>query len=118
MCGLRRRVDRVLRVTFLFILLSLATEADFCLCGRLHVCLCRCVVFADIGIKYSLGGDTGNTMNSHRLIEFAGSLEKQNELMEELFLNYFSEGSHLIRFKCLNECPCLCTTVPLVLLLQ
>mmetsp|Transcript_78825 Transcript_78825/g.115431 ORF Transcript_78825/g.115431 Transcript_78825/m.115431 type:complete len:181 (+) Transcript_78825:330-872(+) len=47
--------------------------------------------FANVGVKYSMGGDTGNTFDSHRLIYFAGMKGKQDALVEELFLNYFSE---------------------------
>ena len=47
-----------------------------------------------MGYKYSIGGKTGNTFDSHRLIHFAGEVggaSLQNALVEELFLNYFTE---------------------------
>jgi len=47
--------------------------------------------FAKVGVKYSMGGNTGNTFDSHRLIYYAGTKGKQDALVEELFLNYFSE---------------------------
>jgi predicted DsbA family dithiol-disulfide isomerase len=47
--------------------------------------------FAKVGIKYSIGGDTGNTFDSHRLIYYAGTKGKQDAVVEELFLNYFSQ---------------------------
>lgn len=53
--------------------------------------------FAKVGIKYSMGGDTGNTFDSHRLIYYAGTKgeAKQDALVEELFLNYFSEEKYI-----------------------
>lgn len=54
-------------------------------------------VFDNIGLKYSMGGMTGNTFNSHRLVRWAESvsLEKQDALMEVLFKNYFCEEKFL-----------------------
>ncbi|KAG6542201.1 hypothetical protein Mapa_016434 [Marchantia paleacea] len=54
-------------------------------------------VFAGLGVQYSMGGKTGNTLDSHRLIALAGrqGLENQNNLVEELFLNYFAQEKHL-----------------------
>mmetsp|Transcript_35187 Transcript_35187/g.86508 ORF Transcript_35187/g.86508 Transcript_35187/m.86508 type:complete len:183 (+) Transcript_35187:307-855(+) len=54
-------------------------------------------VFDNVGLKYSLGGKTGSTMNSHRLIQWAGTvdLKKQDALVEELFKNYFTEEKFL-----------------------
>mmetsp|Transcript_8591 Transcript_8591/g.18227 ORF Transcript_8591/g.18227 Transcript_8591/m.18227 type:complete len:109 (-) Transcript_8591:13-339(-) len=46
--------------------------------------------FNDVGIKYSLGGQTGSTVDSHRLATYAyqqGGVEMQNKLMEEMFMN-------------------------------
>ncbi len=54
--------------------------------------------FAELGVNYSLGGLTGNTLNSHRLIHWAGKVagwQAQNALVEELFRNYFSEVRHV-----------------------
>mmetsp|Transcript_15320 Transcript_15320/g.20552 ORF Transcript_15320/g.20552 Transcript_15320/m.20552 type:complete len:140 (-) Transcript_15320:352-771(-) len=54
--------------------------------------------FADVGITYSMGGDTGNTLDSHRISAHAlrvGGEAMQDALMEELFLNYFSEEKFL-----------------------
>jgi len=56
------------------------------------------------GIKFSYGGNISNTIDSHRLATWAlekfGS-EKQNELIEELFKNYFEEE------KCIGDHPVL-----------
>ena len=46
------------------------------------------------GIKFSFGGRTGNTLDSHRLLEFARQKEAnvedlQTRLAEELFADYF-----------------------------
>lgn len=54
-------------------------------------------VFADLGIKYSIGGEVGNTFDSHRLIYYAGEKGKQNEIVEELFKNYFEEEKDISR---------------------
>ena len=54
--------------------------------------------FADVGIQYSLGGNTGQTIDSHRLSAHAlkvGGEALQDALMEELFLNYFSQEKFL-----------------------
>lgn len=48
--------------------------------------------FAEEGLQYSMGGDTGNTRNSHRLLAWAADahgLDKQNQLAEALFNGYF-----------------------------
>ena len=44
-----------------------------------------------VGIKFEYGGKTGNTRDSHRLIEEAGhkSLELQDKLVNALFHSYF-----------------------------
>eukprot|EP00290_Baffinella_frigidus_P011994 CAMPEP_0180157580 /NCGR_PEP_ID=MMETSP0986-20121125/26332_1 /TAXON_ID=697907 /ORGANISM="non described non described, Strain CCMP2293" /LENGTH=183 /DNA_ID=CAMNT_0022107139 /DNA_START=237 /DNA_END=788 /DNA_ORIENTATION=+ len=55
-------------------------------------------VFANVGLKYSLGGDTGNTLDSHRLAAWAmskGGPVVQDKLMEEMFTNYFTEEKYL-----------------------
>merc|ERR1719191_2327023 len=49
------------------------------------------------GIEFSYGGNTGNTFDSHRLISLAGKQGKQDELVEELFHNYFEEE------KCISD---------------
>lgn len=49
--------------------------------------------FGNVGLPFSMGGLTGNTMDSHRLIAYAetkGS-KVQNDLVQELFLNYFGQ---------------------------
>lgn len=45
------------------------------------------------GLEYKFGGRTGSTLNSHRLIWFAGKEgpEKQDQVVEALFKAYFSE---------------------------
>ena len=56
--------------------------------------------FKDEGIEgYNLGGKVGNTMDSHRLLEYAlakGGPSKQDELVEHLFKRYFLQGLSLI----------------------
>mmetsp|Transcript_34856 Transcript_34856/g.69256 ORF Transcript_34856/g.69256 Transcript_34856/m.69256 type:complete len:153 (-) Transcript_34856:333-791(-) len=54
--------------------------------------------FSEVGVTYSLGGLTGNTMDSHRLLTHAlsvGGEALQDKLVEELFMNYFSEEKFL-----------------------
>ena len=53
--------------------------------------------FKSIGIDYSMGGMTGSTMDSHRLIQYSEKfgVDKQNKLVEELFNNYFCEEKFL-----------------------
>mmetsp|Transcript_37811 Transcript_37811/g.106843 ORF Transcript_37811/g.106843 Transcript_37811/m.106843 type:complete len:184 (-) Transcript_37811:229-780(-) len=48
-------------------------------------------VFANEGLQYSLGGLTGSTLNSHRLIAAAQERGVGNEVVEELMRAYFSE---------------------------
>ncbi|XP_031489771.1 uncharacterized protein LOC116257298 isoform X2 [Nymphaea colorata] len=54
-------------------------------------------VFQGLGFDYDTSGLTGSTLDSHRLIEFAGhqGLDKQNMLVETLFLSYFCEGKFI-----------------------
>lgn len=58
-----------------------------------------------VGIDFKSGGLTGNTLDSHRLIAFAGQqgLEKQDALVEELFLNYFTQQTYIGDRKVLLE---------------
>lgn len=55
--------------------------------------------FAAVGLPYQFTDKslTGNTFNSHRLIAWAGSMgpDKQDAVVEELFLNYFGEEKFL-----------------------
>ncbi|KAL3723409.1 hypothetical protein ACJRO7_035576 [Eucalyptus globulus] len=54
-------------------------------------------VFRGIGLEYNMSGLTGNTVDSHRLIYYAGTqgLEKQHKLVEELFIGYFTQGRYI-----------------------
>lgn len=50
------------------------------------------------GISFSYGGDTGNTFDSHRMIEKAkriGGQEQQDKVVEELFKAYFEQEKNL-----------------------
>lgn len=54
--------------------------------------------FQSVGMPFSMGGKTGNTMDSHRLIayaEAAGGVKAQNVLVDELFLNYFGQEKYI-----------------------
>lgn len=54
-------------------------------------------IFSERGLDYKIGGKTGNTMDSHRLLELAAQqgLVKQNALVEELFQNYFTQEKYI-----------------------
>mmetsp|Transcript_17708 Transcript_17708/g.46075 ORF Transcript_17708/g.46075 Transcript_17708/m.46075 type:complete len:181 (+) Transcript_17708:199-741(+) len=48
-------------------------------------------VFAEEGLRYSIGGLTGNTLNSHRLIAAAQQEGKADTVVEELMKAYFCD---------------------------
>lgn len=54
-------------------------------------------LFRGFGLSYSLSGLTGNTLDSHRLIYFAGQqgLDKQHNLVDELCVGYFTKGKYI-----------------------
>lgn len=63
-------------------------------------------VFAEEGLKYSLGGMTGSTMASHRLSEWARDefgIEAQDKLMTEMFDAYFCNEKFLGNYDILVE---------------
>ncbi|GMJ16136.1 Protein Disulfide Isomerase [Hibiscus trionum] len=51
-------------------------------------------IFRNVGLEYDTSGLTGSTLDSHRLIYFAGKqgLEMQHALVEEIYLGYFTQG--------------------------
>ncbi|PNH06161.1 hypothetical protein TSOC_007481 [Tetrabaena socialis] len=53
--------------------------------------------FAEEGLQYKMGGLTGNTLDSHRLIAWAEQfgLAQQNALVEELFARYFCQEKYI-----------------------
>lgn len=53
--------------------------------------------FAKEGLTYTMDGDTGNTLNSHRLIALAGQqgADTQDKLVEALFKAYFTQGQFI-----------------------
>ncbi|KAL0396618.1 UNVERIFIED_CONTAM: hypothetical protein Scaly_0110200 [Sesamum calycinum] len=53
--------------------------------------------FKGLGLDYDTDGLTGNTLDSHRLIYFAGKqgLDKQHNLVEELGTGYFTRGKYI-----------------------
>jgi hypothetical protein len=66
---------------------------------------------AEYGIKFSYDGKIGNTINSHRLVEFAKRQGKQNEMVEALMKGYFEESNiglphylHCYRIQVTNFC--------------
>ncbi|KAF9609982.1 hypothetical protein IFM89_019546, partial [Coptis chinensis] len=54
-------------------------------------------LFRGHGLDYDVDGLTGNTLDNHRLITFAGhqGYDKQNALVEELHLGYFTQGKYI-----------------------
>ncbi|XP_022843706.1 uncharacterized protein LOC111367190 isoform X1 [Olea europaea var. sylvestris] len=54
-------------------------------------------IFKGFGMEYDRDGLTGNTLDSHRLIYFAGQQgpDKQHALVEELCLGYFTQGKYI-----------------------
>jgi len=49
-------------------------------------------------VNFSYGGMLANTLNSHRVLEFAlkeGGTEAQNKVVEELFQNYFEQEKNI-----------------------
>ncbi|GKV16951.1 hypothetical protein SLEP1_g27516 [Rubroshorea leprosula] len=63
-------------------------------------------VFRNLGLEYNMSGLTGSTLDSHRLIYFAGQqgLDKQHNLVEELCLGYFTQGKYIGEREFLLEC--------------
>ncbi|WCJ25528.1 Thioredoxin superfamily protein [Euphorbia peplus] len=63
-------------------------------------------MFKSLGMEYNLSGLTGNTLDSHRLIYFAGQqgLDKQHKVAEELFLGYFTQAKYVGDREFLLEC--------------
>lgn len=67
--------------------------------------------FADVGVKYTRDGVTSNTLDAHRLLEWAqetGTKEQRDALVEALFQAYFAKGlnvgDHEVLVKCAEEC--------------
>ncbi|CAK9175793.1 unnamed protein product [Ilex paraguariensis] len=54
-------------------------------------------VFKGLGLEYNMSGLTGSTLDSHRLIYFAGlqGLDRQHNLVEELCLGYFTQEKYI-----------------------
>mmetsp|Transcript_2397 Transcript_2397/g.3153 ORF Transcript_2397/g.3153 Transcript_2397/m.3153 type:complete len:213 (-) Transcript_2397:44-682(-) len=64
--------------------------------SRMAVMLPRMVDLGkEEGINFSYGGKIANTLNSHRLIHYAVKFNKQNEVVNTLFRNYFEEEKNI-----------------------
>ncbi|XAR71319.1 hypothetical protein NMG60_11028524 [Bertholletia excelsa] len=63
-------------------------------------------VFRGLGLHYDMDGLTGCTLDSHRLIYFAGQQgpDKQHNLLEELMVGYFTQGKYIGDREFLLEC--------------
>lgn len=52
-----------------------------------------CAIADDEGLCYELNDTfSGNTLDAHRLLLWAGTVGKQDELLEALFVNYFEKS--------------------------
>lgn len=63
-------------------------------------------VFKGLDMDYDTSGLTGNSLDSHRLIYFAGrqNPDKQHRLVEELFAGYFTQAKYIGDREFLLEC--------------
>ncbi|KAJ8436021.1 LOW QUALITY PROTEIN: hypothetical protein Cgig2_007679 [Carnegiea gigantea] len=63
-------------------------------------------VMKSLGLEYNMDGLIGDTLDSHRLIYYAGQqgLDKQHDLVEELFLGYFTQAKYIGDRDFLVEC--------------
>lgn len=62
---------------------------------------------AELGIRFSLGGKTGNTLQSHRLVELAlatGGATLQNKVIENIFKLYFEDEGDITQDAGLVTC--------------
>ena len=59
----------------------------------------------DVGIKFSFGGKTGNTRDSHRLIQLGKTkgADAQTRVVEELFTSYFENEGDITSHAMLKE---------------
>jgi len=57
----------------------------------------------EVGIKFKTDAIVGNTIRSHRLVEYAERQGKQNEVVEEIMKQYFEEGKNLGSFETLLD---------------
>lgn len=59
----------------------------------------------DAGINFSFGGKTGNTRDSHRLVELgkAKGADVQTRVVEELFQSYFEEEGDITSNEVLRQ---------------
>lgn len=64
-------------------------------------------VGAAVGINFTLGGNTGNTLQSHRLVDLAletGGVDLQNKVIESIFKSYFEEEGDITDKSNLIKC--------------
>ena len=59
----------------------------------------------DVGIDFDFGGRTGNTRNSHRLIQLGKTkgLDMQTRIVEELFASYFEQNGDITSYDVLQK---------------
>eukprot|EP00471_Norrisiella_sphaerica_P001310 CAMPEP_0184487230 /NCGR_PEP_ID=MMETSP0113_2-20130426/9526_1 /TAXON_ID=91329 /ORGANISM="Norrisiella sphaerica, Strain BC52" /LENGTH=157 /DNA_ID=CAMNT_0026869445 /DNA_START=376 /DNA_END=849 /DNA_ORIENTATION=+ len=57
---------------------------------------------AKVGIKFSYGGKVGNTLNSHRLVQFAKEKGKVDEMVEKIMSYYFEQEKDISDLKVLK----------------
>lgn len=61
------------------------------------------MVGKDVGINFKFGGKTGNTRDSHRLVQMAKEKGKQSEVVEQLFTAYFENEQDITDHAILTE---------------
>jgi predicted DsbA family dithiol-disulfide isomerase len=60
--------------------------------GRIYSSVAEAGESEDIKFRFDLIKRSPNTVNSHRLIHFAGLMERQEEIVEAIYRAYFLEG--------------------------
>jgi predicted DsbA family dithiol-disulfide isomerase len=60
--------------------------------GRIYASVAEAGESEDIKFRFDLIKRSPNTVNSHRLIHFAGLMERQEEVVEAIYRAYFLEG--------------------------
>ena len=78
------------------------------------VIICLQETFKKEGLDYTMDGLTGNTLNSHRLIAYAGEqgCDIQDRVVEELFKAYFTQARLPLRSPYGSGCICALQSLP------
>jgi predicted DsbA family dithiol-disulfide isomerase len=71
--------------------------------NRIYTTVAEAGASEDIGFRFDLIKRSPNTVNSHRLIHFAGMTERQDEVVEAVYRAYFLEGRDIGDIEVLAE---------------